>query len=105
MAVKPSGRRRPAGKVATQRVVVAAAEDELHRVDAQRGRRPRAAARRSRTRRLDVDRDPGGVGDVPGVGEQPVGDVDHRGRAGVRGHLPGGVRRLRTPVGLDQHPR
>ena len=48
---------------------------------------------------------PESVGEVAGLGEQAVGDVDHRGRAGLGGDRPGVVRRLRAPVGLDQHAR
>ena len=69
-------------------------------------RRRRAAARGSRTRpRRTSIATPESCGEVAGVGEQPVGDVDHRGGAGVGGHRPGVVRRLRAAVGLDQHPR
>ena len=48
---------------------------------------------------------PEAVGEVAGVGEQPVGDVDHRGGAGLGGDRPGVVRRLGAAVGLDQHAR
>ena len=49
---------------------------------------------------------PDAVGEVAGVREQAVGDVDHRGGAGLGGRgRPGVVRRARAAVGLDQHPR
>ena len=86
-------------------MVVAAAEHELHRVGTQRG-----ADRLQRLGDLErvaahVDRDTAEpVREVAGVGEQPVGDVDHRGRPGLGGHPARVVRRLRAPVGLDQHP-
>ena len=86
-------------------MVVSPAEDELHRVDAQS--RPDGLHRLGEVERgpRDVDRDTGVAGDVAGVGEQTVGDVDHRGRAGVCGGEAGGVRRLGSLVGLDEHPR
>ena len=95
----------PVGVGREQRVVVAAAEDELQRVGAQRG-----ADRLQRLGDLEgaaahVDRHARGLRDVAGVGEQAVGDVDHRGRAGVGGHPARVVRRLRAAVGLHQHPR
>ena len=46
----------------------------------------------------------GVTGQVAGVGEQAVGDVDHRRRAGLRGLRARVVRRVRAPVGLDQGP-
>ena len=86
-------------------MVVAAAEDELHRVDPQRGADGLHRLGELEGVRRDVDGDAGGGGDVAGVGDQPVGDVDHGGRTGVRGGQPGGVRRLGTLVGLDQRTR
>ena len=94
--VKPSGRAVSGRERGHDRVVVAAAEDELHRVDAQRG-----ADRLHRLGELERVRGgcrwprPESCGDVADVGEQPVGDVDHRGRAGPGGGQAGGVRRLR----------
>ena len=40
----------------------------------------------------------------PRLGEQAVGDVDHRRGAGLRGDASRVVRRLGAAVGLDQHP-
>ncbi len=93
------------GERRDDRVVVAATEDELHRVDPQRG--TDGLHRLGELERVggDVDRHTGGSGDVPGIGDQPVGDVDHRGRTCVRGGQPGGVRRFRTLVGLDERAR
>ena len=52
-----------------------------------------------------VDGDAARLRDVPGLGEEAVGDVDQGGGPGLRGLLARGVRRLRPAVGLDQHPR
>ena len=100
--MKPSGRSVPAGKVRQDRVVVSPAEDELHRVDAEGGADGAHRVGELEGVPLDVDGHPGAGGDVPRVGEQAVGDVDHRGRAGVGGGGSGGVRRLGSLVGLDQ---
>ena len=45
------------------------------------------------------------LGEMAGVGEQAVGHVDHRGRAGLGGDGARVVRRLGTAIGLDQHAR
>ena len=95
------GHRGPVGEGRQQRVVVAAAEDEAERVGAQRrahggerlGDLERAAAH--------VDRDPALAGQVAGLGEQPVGDVDHRGGAGLGGDLA----RRRTAARDGGRPR
>ncbi len=78
ITVQPSGISTDAGNVATSGWSSPPVEDEPHRVDAER--------RPDRLHRLgelegavdEVDLQPAGRGDVVEVGQQPVGDVDHR---------------------------
>ena len=91
------GQQRAARGTSRPGVVVAAGEDEPQRVGARARRRRPAGARRSRRppERTSIAT-PLAVGDVPDVGQQPVGDVDHRGRA-----ERGGLRRRRRRAARD----
>ena len=86
-------------------VVVAAPEQELERVRTHRGTHSVQWVGDLEGVTAYVDRDPARVGEVGGLGEEAVGDVDEGGRPGLGGLLPGGVRRLRAAVGLDEDPR
>ena len=97
-AVGQVGRRAERGD---QRVVVAAGEHEPDRVGAERVGDGGDGLRDRERRRLEVDDDSAGEGDVPDVGEQAVADVDHRGGSGVGGLRSRRVRRLRDPVRVD----
>ena len=79
----PSARRRRAGSVASS--AWSSPPPRMNCIgSAPRPRRRRAAARGSRTRRDAMSMPPRGVREVAGVGDQAVGDVDHRGGAGRR---------------------
>src|SRR5680860_601721 len=94
-----------AGKRCHQRVVVSAAEDEVHGFDPER--------RAYRTQRLsdleagglDVDADPARLRNVTDVAEQPVGEVDHRRGAQGRGLGACFVGRLGAAVCFDEYAR
>ena len=77
-AVRQGGSRRERGH---QRVVVATAEDELHRVDAQRRADGVHRVGELEGVAVEVDGDAGVLGEVTDVGDQAVRDVDHRGGA------------------------
>ena len=86
-----------------QRVVLAACQQERHGVDAER--RAHLDELRRYLEATHIDHDARGRRDMAEVGDQPVTDVDHRGRAGPRGGRPRGVRRLRKPMGSDDYGR
>ena len=78
-------RRRVAREGRGQRVVVAAGQHPVQRVDAERAADVAQLRRHLQPGRVQLDADPAGDRDVPEVGDQPVADVDHRGRAELGG--------------------